>query len=167
MKVDFSSLMVLLVIFVILIRGRRIDRYDAFLSGAKAGLHTAVSLTPGLCAMMLLLALFQSSGLETLLTRLISPLLRAINLPPEAAPLLLMRPLSGAGSLTVLEDIFIRCGPDSRTGRLASVLMGSSETILYTMTVYLGAAGVKRVPDAMWVSLVAYGVSVLVAAAVV
>lgn len=122
-------------------------------------MRSAVSLLPALCAMLLMLALVNASGLTALLTSVISPLTGAMGLPPEIAPMLLLRPLTGSGSLAALEAVFETCGVDSRAGRIASVLMGSSETIFYTMTVYLGAAGVKRLPRVLPVSLAAYFLS--------
>lgn len=119
-------------------------------------MRSAVSLLPALCAMLLMLALVNASGLTALLMSVISPLTGAMGLPPEIAPMLLLRPLTGSGSLAALEAVFANCGVDSRAGRIASVLMGSSETIFYTMTVYLGAAGVKRLPRVLPVSLAAY-----------
>jgi len=119
-------------------------------------MRSAVSLLPALCAMLLMLALVNASGLTALLTSVISPLTGAMGLPPEIAPMLLLRPLTGSGSLAALEAVFENCGVDSRAGRIASVLMGSSETVFYTMTVYLGAAGVKRLPRVLPVSLAAY-----------
>lgn len=135
------------------------DVYGAFLQGAEKGMRSALSLLPALCAMLLMLAVMNASGLTELLARLVSPLTTVMRLPEEAAPMLLLRPLTGSGSLAALEQIFERCGADSRAGRIASVLMGSSETIFYTMTVYLGAAGVKKLPHVMLVSLTAYFLS--------
>lgn len=132
------------------------DAYGAFLRGAERGMKSALSLLPALCAMLLMLAMVNASGLAQLLSRLLSPLTAWMHLPQEVAPLLLLRPLTGSGSLAALESIFETCGVDSRAGRIASVLMGSSETIFYTMTVYLGAAGVKKLPYVMTVSLTAY-----------
>ena len=132
------------------------DAYSAFLTGAKRGMDSALSLLPALCAMLLMLAMINGSGLAALLTRLAAPLTKLIRLPEEISPMLLLRPLSGSGSIAVLEQIFDTCGVDSRAGRMASVLMGSSETIFYTMSVYLGAAGVKRLPHVLGVSLAAY-----------
>lgn len=132
------------------------DVYGAFLRGAARGMRSAMALLPALCAMLLMLALVNASGMAHLLSRMISPLTRWMHLPEEVAPMLLLRPLTGSGSLAALESIFETCGVDSRAGRIASVLMGSSETIFYTMTVYLGAAGVKRLPHVLWVSLTAY-----------
>lgn len=151
----------LLVVLVILLRGvmTRTDVYGAFLAGAKQGMDSALSLLPPLCAMLLMLALLNASGLSVLLTRLAAPLLRVADLPEEIAPMLLLRPLTGSGSIAALEQIFRQCGVDSRAGRIASVLMGSSETIFYTMTVYLGAAGVRRLPFVLGTSLCAYFLS--------
>lgn len=149
---------------LILLRGAMTgrDAYGAFLRGAEHGMRSAASLLPALCAMLLMLRLVQASGMTELVTRLLLPVLQRIGLPQEVAPLLLLRPLTGSGSLAALEEIFRSCGVDSRAGRIASAMMGSSETIFYTMTVYTGAAGVKRVPGAMAASLAGYGAAVLV-----
>lgn len=132
------------------------DVYGAFLRGAEKGMRSAIALLPALCAMLLMLALVSASGLAELFSRLLSPLTDVMHLPGEVAPMLLLRPLTGSGSLAALEAIYETCGVDSRAARIASVLMGSSETIFYTMTVYLGAAGVKKLPYVMTVSLTAY-----------
>lgn len=132
------------------------DVYSAFLRGAEKGMKSALGLLPALSAMLLMLALVNASGLTKMLTGVISPLTDLLRLPAEVTPMLLLRPLTGSGSLAVLEEIFRTCGADSRAGRIASVLMGSSETICYTMTVYLGASGVRRLPGVMTVSMAAY-----------
>lgn len=148
----------------ILFRGitSRCDVYGAFLRGAERGMQSALSLLPALCGMLLMLSLMNSSGLSDMLAKALTPLTHVLNLPPEVAPMLLLRPLTGSGSLAALEQIFMEQGPDSRAGQIASVLMGSSETIFYTMTVYLGAAGVKRLPWTMAVSMAAYLISAAV-----
>ena len=119
-------------------------------------MRSALGLLPALCAMLLMLAVVNASGLSGILTGLLSPLTEFLRLPQEATPVVLLRPLTGSGSLAALESIYEEMGPDSRASKIASVLMGSSETIFYTMTVYLGAAGVKKLPYSMSVSLAAY-----------
>ncbi len=153
-----SGMVLLCTVGMIVLRGvmTGTDVYAAFLRGAKRGMANALSLLPALCAMLLMLALFNASGLSMMVSRLIAPLLSAFHLPAEVAPMLLLRPLTGSGSIAALEQVFAQCGVDSRAGRIASVLMGSSETIFYTMTVYLGAAGVRKLPHVLWVSLAAY-----------
>lgn len=154
------------VVGLILLRGlmTRTDVYAAFLRGAERGMQSAVRLLPVLCAMLLMLRLLGASGLTELLTRLLAPLTERLGLPQEVTPLLLLRPLTGSGSLAALEEILRTCGPDSRAGRMASALMGSSETIFYTLSIYAGAAGVKSVPGALTASLAGYAAGVAVCA---
>lgn len=150
--------MILLVVGLIVLRGvwRKVDMYGAFLRGGRQGMEAAFGLLPALCAMTLLLAMLNASGLSTHLTRLLAPVTKLLNLPEEMASILLLRPLSGSGSLAALQQIFAECGVDSRAGRIASVLMSASETIFYTMTVYLGATSIRKLPWVLPVSLLSY-----------
>lgn len=161
--------MVLVAVALTVLRGayKGVDVYGAVLRGGRQGVDTALGLLPGLCAMTMLLGLMEASGLNELLTWALSPLLRLMNLPEEVATMLVLRPLSGSGSISALEQVFARCGVDSRAGRAASVLMGSSETIFYTMTVYLGATDVRKLPWVVPVSLVSYLIGALICGAVV
>lgn len=153
-----AELLVLGAMGMIVLRGvaKGVDVYGALLRGGRQGLEAAVGILPALCAMMALMALMEASGLNALLARALSPLMRLMNLPQETATVLLMRPLSGSGSMAALQQVFEQCGPDSRAGRVASVLMSASETIFYTMTVYLGATGIRRLPWVIPVSLSSY-----------
>lgn len=161
--------LVLLAVTLAVLRGayKGVDVYGAVLRGGKQGMESAWGLLPGLCAMTMLLGLMEASGFNKLLTWALSPLLHLMNLPEEVAPLLVLRPLSGSGGITALEQVFAQCGVDSRAGRAASVLMGASETIFYTMTVYLGATDVRKLPWVMPVSLVSYLFGALICGAVV
>ena len=161
---NVSGMAVLTAVGLIVLRGLTsgADAYGAFLRGAERGMKSALSLLPALCAMTLMISLLTASGLTKLLAGVTAPLTKLLRLPPETAPMLLLRPLSGSGSLSVMREIFAACGADSRAARAAAVMMGSSETIVYTMTVYLSAAGVRRLPDVVWVSLISYAASLLV-----
>ena len=135
---------------------RRVPVYDAFLSGAKSGLQTAVDILPALCAMLFAVALLVASGaMETLLI-FISPLMKRLGVPEGAVPVMLMRPFSGSATLALLERTLQTHGPDSQAGRVASTMMGSSETIFYTVSLYLGAAGIKRSRHAIPAALIAW-----------
>lgn len=118
--------------------------YDAFIIGAKEGLKTAVQILPCMIAMLTAIGLMTGSGILGALEKLLGPVFSAIGILPEAAPLMLLRPLSGSASLAMLQDVFVKHGPDSIAGLLASTLMGSSETIFYTVGLYLSTAGVKK-----------------------
>lgn len=166
---NLSGVAVIIAANLIILRGLTggADAYGAFLRGAERGMRSALSLLPALCAMTLMISLLSASGLTQMITGLLSPVTNLLGLPQETTPMLLLRPLSGSGSLSVLQRIFSTYGPDSRAGRVASVMMGSSETIVYTMTVYLGAIGVRRLPDTLWISLTSYAVGVVVCALLV
>lgn len=165
---DWAGWVLLAVPGLIVLRGviAKIDVYGAFVEGAKEGLRSAVGLVPALTAMTLMLGLMSASGLNAWLTRLLAPLLRGMNLPEEVSTLLVLRPLTGSGSLKALEQVFAQCGVDSRAGRIAAVLMGASETVFYTMTVYLGATRVRKLPWVVPVSLASYAVGAAVAGAI-
>lgn len=150
--------LVLAVAGLIVLRGvtKGVDVYGAFVRGGKQGMQSAMGLLPALCAMAALMALMNASGLADMLAAVLAPALKLLNLPAEISNVLLLRPLSGSGSLAALQEVFVRCGVDSRAGRIASVLVSASETIFYTMTVYLGATGIRKLPWVVPVSLLSY-----------
>lgn len=161
--------MVLAVAAVILLRGvmKDVDAYGMFLKGGRQGMASAIGLLPALCAMMAMVAVVEASGLGEVLSALLAPVMKLMNLPRDAAGVFLLRPLTGSGSLSALRQIFQQYGVDSRAGRVASVLVSSSETIFYTMTVYLGATDIRKLPWALPVSLASYVVGAAVCGLVV
>ena len=134
----------LLLLLLLLALLRRKPVFDLFLLGCRDGLQTAWKVLPSLIGMMLAIAALHSSGLLDALLGLLSAPLRRISMPPEAAPLLLLRPLSGSASLAMVREIIASCGADSRAGLVACTMVGSSETIFYTVCVYLGAIEERR-----------------------
>lgn len=133
----------LILILVTVCLLKKAATYDRFTIGAKKGLQAAVTVLPNLIGMLAAISLMTASGLTDALITLISPILSLIGVPPPVAPLALLRPLSGSASLAMLESILQQHGADSREGLIASTLMGSSETIFYTVCVYLSATRVK------------------------
>ncbi len=120
---------------------------DAFLllrDGARDGIKTALELLPTLVAVMLAVSVFKASGAVEAFSDLFSPLLNAVGIPRETAPLMLIRPLSGSGALAVFDDILHDCGADSRAGRVASVMQGSTETTFYVSAVYYAVTRVRN-----------------------
>ncbi len=142
---------------------KRAAVYDAFLEGAREGLATAWRILPALIAMLCAIRGFAACGLMDRLCGLCAPLLGWAGIPREALPLMLLRPLSGSASLAMLRDILQSCGPDSRAGLVASVMMGSSETVFYTCGVYLAAAGVRKTRHIIPCALAAWLVGSLAA----
>ncbi|MBQ9922760.1 MAG: spore maturation protein [Clostridia bacterium] len=120
------------------------EMHTAFVSGAKDGLKTAASLTLHMIILMCAISMLNASGAVEMVGRLLSPVLKAVGIPEEIVPLLVVRPVSGSAATAMLEDIFSRYGASSFAGRCASVLAGSTDTIIYTVSVYFSAAGIQK-----------------------
>lgn len=141
MSALFPALLILTLLIGLI---RRVDLYDALLAGAKEGLQTACQVLPPMLVMLCAARVFALGGcLDALCGALAAPL-QALGLPKETLPLFLFKPLSGSGSLAALGDILTKFGPDGRIGRVASAIMGASDTAFYICAVYLGAANVKK-----------------------
>lgn len=121
-----------------------VDVYDALCTGAMTGLRTMGRILPALVCLLTAASAFRASGALEAFTTLLSPLLRLLGIPEETVLLLLMRPLSGSAALGVGSEIMSAYGPDSLIGRTAAVMLGSTETTFYVLSVYLSAAGAKK-----------------------
>lgn len=134
---------------------KRVDLFSAMCDGAKQGLKTAAGILPGLCVLLPAVYVLRASGLPEGLAALLSPLLDALGIPGETAALMLLRPLSGSGALAIGSYIMSTYSPDSYIGRVASVMLGSTETTFYVIAVYFGSLGIKNTRHAVPAALMA------------
>lgn len=118
--------------------------YDLLMEGTREGLSMVVSLIPSLILLLTAVHMLRASGAVRLLERAASPLFSLMGIPPETAMLVLIRPLSGSAALAVGADLMKTYGPDSLIGHTAAVMLGSTETTFYTISVYFGAAGIRK-----------------------
>ena len=118
--------------------------YETFLKGAKEGLRVVTGILPTLIGLMTAVGILRASGFFDLLGRLLSPVTRAVGLPAQLIPLLIVKMFSSSAATGLVLDIFKTCGPDSYAGLLTSILMSCTETIFYTMSVYFLAAKVTK-----------------------
>ena len=123
---------------------KRVNIYDAFTRGAQEALPLLVQVLPFMAAMMIAMNLFRSSGALSAFIRWIEPLLSKLGIPAELVPLLVLRPFSGSAAIALLQDVFTNHGVDSFAGLAASLMLGSSETIFYTVALYFGSVGVRK-----------------------
>lgn len=141
-------------------QGRRVDVYGALLDGAGEGLHVLARIAPALVALLTAVYMLRASGALELLAGLLSPVLEVVGLPAQLLPLMLVRPVSGSAALGVGAELIHTYGPDSELGRMAAVMLGSTETTLYTTAVYFGSVGVNRtryaVPAALCADLTGF-----------
>lgn len=146
-----------LVILVIIYRGLRekINVFDVFLKGAVEGLEITLKIFPTLIGLFVAIGMLRSSGVIDFITKLISPALAVMKFPGEIVPLALLRPISGSASMAVATDIITQYGVDSFIGFLAAVIMGSTETTLYTIAVYTSSVKIKNTRGILFAALAA------------
>ena len=124
--------------------GKRENAYELMLQGAGEGLRLLFSIVPTLVLLLTAVTMLRASGAMELLTGWFSPVFRFVGIPPETAMLVLIRPISGSAAMAVAADLMTTYGVDSQIGRTAAVMLGSTETTFYTISVYFGAAGIQK-----------------------
>ena len=135
--------------------------YEYLTEGVREGLESAATMLPFLLAIFLGLETLTASGALEFLERAAEPLLRLLGIPRELTSLILLRPVSGSGSLAVLEETLKAVGPDSFIGRAACILSGSCETVFYVIGVYFSVTSVKKIRHCLPVGLICYAAGVL------
>jgi len=169
-----SDLMVPLIFVFVIFYGysKKVEIYDVFVEGAKDGLKTVLQILPTLIGLMVAVGILRASGALSFLEKAVSPLADAVGYPKETVPLTFMRLISSSASTGILLDLYKTFGPDSFIGRFVSVMMSSTETIAYTMSIYFisvkitktrytlhGAifANIAGVIASLWISNVLWG----------
>lgn len=145
----------------------KVPCFDTFKKGANEGLLTVVKLIPTLVGLICAVSVFRASGLMDIISGWFAPAFCKNGVDSDLSAMVLMRPVSGSASLAVLKDIIKDCGANSKTAVAAAIMMGSTETILYTLTVYTSELKLKKFPDvlpAVIVSAIVSSVGAVVAA---
>lgn len=139
---------------------RKENAYGLLLEGAENGLHILYSILPALVLLMTAVHMLRASGAAEILSEVLSPAFSFFGIPPETALLVLIRPISGSAALAVGAELMAQYGVDSTIGRTAAVMLGSTETTFYTISVYFGAAGISRtryaIPAALFSDFVGF-----------
>jgi spore maturation protein SpmB len=146
---SLSSGLILLIMLLIILGGwyKRVDMFDAFVSGAKGGFETSVRIIPYLVGMLVAISMLRTSGCFDFMMDGIKQLVVSIGIDSgfvDALPTAIMKPFSGAGARGLMVDTMRTYGPDSFAGRLSCILQGSSDTTFYVIAVYFGAVSIKN-----------------------
>lgn len=159
-----SNLAMPLIILMIVIYGlvEKNKVFDDFIEGAKEGIEIVLSILPTLIGLFVAIGALRNSGILDIMIRFITPLLNVIHFPSEIMPLAMLRPISGSGSIAVATDIMKNYGVDSIVGMMASTIMGSTETTLYTIAIYTSCVKIKKTRFVLLASLMADVVGILV-----
>ncbi len=143
------------------------NTYELLLSGAADGLKLLLTLIPALILLLTAVTMLRASGAMEAASAFLAPVFQYFGIPPETAMLVLIRPISGSAALAVGAELMQQYGVDSQIGRTAAIMLGSTETTFYTISVYFGAAGIKKtrytIPAALIADLTGFLVASLTA----
>lgn len=157
-----SSAIPIVILFIVvygLIEKNKV--FDTFLDGAKDGIEIVFNIFPTLIGLFVAIGALRSSGVLDLIINFISPVTNFLGIPSEIMPLAMIRPISGSASTAVATDIMKNFGVDSKIGLIASTIMGSTETTLYTIAVYTSCVGIKNIRFVLIASLIADLIGIL------
>lgn len=161
MEIFQSLILPFTVIFTVLYGlFKKLPVFEIFIRGAKKALVQTADLLPALTALFIAVQMLTASGGTDILCTALSPVTSILGIPDEVLPLCLLSPLSGSGTLAVLEDILTKYSPDSYIGKTASVIAGASETTFYAVAVYFGSVGITKsrhtIPSALVADITAF-----------
>lgn len=158
-----SSIAIPFTILIIIIYGiiEKNKVFDSFLEGANEGIKIIYNIFPTLLGLFLSINVLRESGIIDAITSLLQPVLNLLKVPSEILPLALLRPISGSASMAVAVDIMSKFGIDSSIGLIASTIMGSTETTLYTIALYTSTVGIKKTRFVLFSALLADFVGII------
>lgn len=164
-KIGSYSIPIIVAMIIIFGFIKKVNVFDTFIEGAKEGMKSTVAIAPSIIGLITAVTMLKASGALDIFSAFIRPVTEFLSIPSEIVPMMILKPISGSGSIALLDNMFKNFGPDSLIGQIASVMMGSSETTFYAITVYYGAIGVKNirytVPCALLADLTAFIMSIL------
>jgi spore maturation protein B len=163
---DIASIYALpLIIIVIILYAvvKKIPVYEVFVDGAKDGISVTIKIIPYLTAIIVAVSMFRASGALDIINHFCSNFLTKINLPTDILPLAIIRSLSGSAALGIFSDIASKNPPDSYNVKLAAIMLGSSETTFYVLSVYFGSVGIKKYRYALLTGIIADFIGIVAA----
>ena len=144
MKLTSVIVPLILAVSAVFALSKGIDVFSLLVKGGRRGLGVTLKILPSLVMLISAVYMLRASGAMEAAERILTPVFVLLGIPPETAPLVLVRPISGSGALAVGSELISEYGVDSLAGRTAAVMLGSTETTFYTIAVYFGAAGIKK-----------------------
>lgn len=153
--------LMILTIIVLALKEKK-DIFKLFIEGVLDGLKIVYHIFPYILSITIAIGLLNSTGALSILLYPLRPILEKLGVPEDVIPLCIMRPLSGGASMSVVMDIFKNKGPDSTSGKMASIIMGSTETTLYTITILFGSVKIKKIRGVLIAGLIADFIAIFV-----
>lgn len=153
--ITMSIVPVMILLIIIIGVKEKKDVFALFIEGVKEGLKVVLGIFPYILAILIAIGIFRNSGALNLIIKPITPVLNTLGVPKEIVPLCILRPLSGGASMSLVMDIFKNYGVDSISGKIASIIMGGTETTIYCITILFGAVKIKKLRGVLIAGLIA------------
>ena len=146
---------IMILIILLISTKEKLDAFNLFIDGIKKGLKMIFNIFPYILSILIAIEIFRNSGAISLIIKPITPFLIKLGIPSEIIPLCVLRPLSGGASMSMAIDIFKNYGVDSKAGKIVSIIMGGTETTIYSMSVLLGSVKIKKIRGILIAGLLA------------
>lgn len=156
--------LILLILTIALIK--KVPIYEEFTEGAKDGFKVSVNIIPYLVAIIVGISMFRASGAMESISNLLAPILSKLSVPTDSVPLMITRSLSGSATLGLFSEIAHKFGPDAYITKFCAILVGSSETTFYVLSVYFGSVGITKFRYAILTGLLADAIGIIAAISV-
>ncbi len=162
-KISLSILPIMILLIMTAGLVKRVPVYEEFVEGAKDGFKVSVSIIPYLVALIVAVSMLRASGVFDWFTTAFGLVLNKLSLPADIVPIIFTRPLSGSAALGLFSEIGTQYGPDAFITKLSAIMIGSSETTFYVLSVYFGSVGIKKFRYALLTGVLADVVSIVLA----
>ncbi|MCC0645842.1 MULTISPECIES: nucleoside recognition domain-containing protein [unclassified Clostridioides] len=161
----FSNLLIPVIILYIVVYGKykKIDVYDSFVKGAIDGLKAAWDILPYIIGIFLAIGIFKTGKGLDMLEWLFTPIANMMSIPKELIGLISVKPLSGSGALGMYSELANRVGIGSLVEKMGATIVGSSETIFYTMAIYYGSLKIKNTRHTLSCAMISHVAGVIAA----
>ena len=156
-----AILPILILLIIITALCKKVPVYEEFIDGAKDGFKVSISIIPYLVALIVGISMFRASGALDFIAKAFEPILSYLSIKSEIVPIMITRSLSGSATLGLFSDLVANLGVEDFTSKLAAIMVGSSETTFYVLSVYFGAVGIKRFRYAILTGVLADIISIL------
>lgn len=153
--------LILLILTIAIVK--KVPVYEEFTEGAKDGFKVSINIIPYLVAIIVGISMFRASGAMESIANLLSPILSKLAIPTDSVPIMITRSLSGSATLGLFSEIAHKFGPDAYITKLCAVMVGSSETTFYVLSVYFGSVGITKFRYAILVGLIADAIGIIAA----
>lgn len=160
--ISIAAVPVIIILIIVFAWIEKVKIFDSFIEGANEGIKITYKLFPTLIGIFFAVGILRSSGIIDIIIKFISPISNIFKIPNEIMPLILIRPISGSASMAMATDIMTQYGVDTKIGLIASTIMGSTETTLYTIAIYTSCIGIKKIRFVLAAALIADFVGMLI-----